>query len=106
MITMKKQPIEEVAVLEDREAHERLVRRERVREEIIEADDRDDQLGDDLRRAEPAELLAAVEHQLHAADAGGERQKAEPVELQMRLPLGLVHEHEQAEHGDDADRQG
>ena len=33
--------------------------------------------------AEPADLLAAVEHQLQRADADGERDEAEPVEAQV-----------------------
>jgi len=45
---MNTQAADEVAVLEDRELDERLCGRERMREEIIEADRGDDELGDDL----------------------------------------------------------
>jgi len=47
----------------------------------------------------------AIEHQLHAADAGRKRQKAEPIEAQMLIALGLVHERQEADHREDADRQ-
>ena len=64
MITMKKQAIRKLRSRKIAKRTNGSRRRQRVREEIVEADDRDDRLGDDLRRAEPAELLAAVEHQL------------------------------------------
>ena len=80
-------------------------RRQRMREEIIEADGRDDEFGDDLVGFQPAELLAAVERQLQRADRDRERGEAEPVEAQALVLLGLVHEDHEAEHGEDAERQ-
>ena len=74
-------------------------------EEIIEADHRDDRLDPDFLGAEPADLLAAVEQQLQRADADREREEPEPVEAQMLVALGLLHEQHHADHGDDADRQ-
>ena len=76
-----------------------------MREEIIEAGDRDDDLGDDFIGFQPAKLFAAVERDLHRADADGERAESEPVEAQVAIGFGLVHEHHQAEHGEDAERQ-
>ena len=63
-----------------------------MREEIVEADGRDDELGDDLVGFQPAELLAAVERELQRADGDRERGEAEPVEAQLEVLLGLVHE--------------
>ena len=63
-----------------------------MREEIVEAGDRDDDLGDDLVRFQPAQLLAAVERNLHRADSDRERGEAEPVEAKFRILLGFVHE--------------
>jgi hypothetical protein len=76
-----------------------------MREEIIETDRRDDELGDDLVGFQPAELLAAVERDLQRTDGDRERGKAEPVEAQLEILPGLVHEYQQAEHGEDAERQ-
>src|SRR5476651_2529975 len=74
-------------------------------EEIVEADRRYDGLDPDFAGTEPAYLLAAVEHELQRADADPQSDETGPVEAQMRLQFGLVHEGQQAEHGDDADRQ-
>ena len=76
-----------------------------MREEIIEADAGDDELGDDLVGFQPAELLAAVERQLQRSDRDRERGEAEPVEAQGLVLFGLVHEDHEAEHGEDAERQ-
>ena len=102
---MNTQPRDEVPVPEQRELDERLRRRQRVGEEIIEADACDDEFGDDLVGFQPAELLAAVERELQRADADCERGEAEPVEAQLRVLAGLVHEDDEAEHGEDAERQ-
>ena len=96
---------DEIPVLEHRKLDERFVGRERMREEIIKAGDRDDDLGDDFVGFQPAELLAAVERDLHRADADRERCESEPVEAQIAVSFGLVHEDHQAEHGEDAERQ-
>ncbi len=74
-------------------------------EEIIEPDRRDDELDHDLVGFEPAELLAAVEGQLQRADRDRERAEAEPVEAQIEILLGLVHEDDQAQHREEAERQ-
>ncbi len=76
-----------------------------MREEEVEADRRDDCLDDDLGGIEPADLLAAIEHQLQRADADRERDEAEPVEASFRVLGSLVHEDHEADHGEDADRQ-
>ena len=58
----------------------------------------DDDLADDLVGFEPAELFAAVERQLHRADADRERRESEPVEAQVAIGLlGFVHEDHQPE---------
>ena len=74
-------------------------------EEIIEADDGDDEFGDDLAGVEPVQLFAAVECDLQAADADRECRESEPVEAQLAILSGLVHENQQAEHGEDPERQ-
>ena len=102
---MNTQPRDEILVLEDRKLDEGPRGRERVREEVVEAGGGDDEFGDDLIGFEPAELLAAVERDLQAADADRERREAEPVEPHGVVFPGLVHEHQQAEHGEDAERQ-
>jgi hypothetical protein len=76
-----------------------------VGEEIVEADRRDDELGDDFVGLHPAELLAAVERDLQASDPDRQRGEAEPVEAQLHVLPGLIHEDEKAEHGEDAERQ-
>ena len=65
----------------------------------------DDELGDDLVGFQPAELLAAVERELQRADGDRKRGEAEPVEAQLEVLLRLVHEDDEAEHGEDAERQ-
>ncbi len=54
---------------------------------------------------EPAQLLAAVERELKRADRDRQRREAEPVEFEAEILLGLVHEDDQPEHGDGAERQ-
>ena len=80
MTTMNRQPAEKLRSRNSSKRMNGVCRRQRMREEEIEAGHRHDRFGDDLGRAEPAELLAAVEHQLQRADADRERGKAEPVE--------------------------
>ncbi len=74
-------------------------------EEEIEADDREDRFGDDFAGAEPAQILAAVEHHLQRADAERQRQEAEPRERHVAADRALGHEGGEAEHGQDAERQ-
>jgi hypothetical protein len=74
-------------------------------EEIVEAGDRDNHLDPDLAGAEPADLLAAVEQQLQRADADGKRQKPVPIETQMLMAFGFLHEQQHADDGANADRQ-
>src|SRR5207245_9940413 len=73
-------------------------------EEIIEADDGDDELGDDFIGFRPAELFAAVERELQRADADGQGGESEPVEAKVAILPGLVHEDQEAEHGVDYER--
>src|SRR4051794_27920714 len=73
--------------------------------EIIEARDRKDKLGDDFVGFHPAELLSAVKRDLQRADADRERREAKPVETQIEILPGLVHEYDEAEYGEDAERQ-
>ena len=61
-----------------------------VDEEEIEADDRQDRLGDDLAGVEPAHVLAAVEHHLQRADAERQRQEAEPGERHVAADRALA----------------
>jgi len=87
------------------ELHEGARCRQRMREEVIETDAGDDELGDDLVGFEPVELLAAVERELQRADADRERDEAEPVEPARVIQLGLVHEDDLAEHRQQPERQ-
>ena len=66
---------DEVPVLENLARNERLLRREHVDDEEIEPDARDDRFDDDLARAEPVLVGAAVEHELQRAEADAEQAK-------------------------------
>src|SRR4029079_3298155 len=96
---------DEIPVLEQGELDEGPVGRQRMREEIIETDAGDDELGDDLVGFEPAQLLATVERKLQRTDRDGKRGESEPVEAQLEILFCLVHEDDEAEHGEDAERQ-
>ena len=50
------------------------------------------------------DLFAAIEQQLQRTDADRQRSESEPVEAQVMLLRGVVHEDEHADHGQDADR--
>ena len=76
-----------------------------MRQEIVDADHRDDGLDDDLVRFEPADLLAAIERELQRADAGSQRKEAEPVELQAVVRRRLVHQEQDAERREQAEWQ-
>jgi hypothetical protein len=95
----------EIAVAEDLEAHERIVGRQRVGEEEIEARNREHEFGDDLGGGEPSNLFAAVEHDLQRPNADRKRHEPEPIEAPAVLRRRLVHENHQADHGQNADRQ-
>ena len=56
-------------------------------------------------RGEPVLVVAAVQHHLQRADAGAEHDEAEPVEAQMALAVGIVHEQQQPERRQQAERQ-
>ena len=62
-------------------------------------------LDDDLARGEPVLVVAAVQHHLQCTDPGAEYDEAEPIEAQMALVVGVVHEQQQAECGEQAERQ-
>ena len=64
---------------------------------VRQADGRDDEFSDDFIGFQPAELFAAVERDLQGPDADRERCKSEPVEAQIAILPGLVHEHQKAE---------
>ena len=76
-----------------------------VDDEEIEADNREHRFDDDLARAEPALVLAAIEHHLQRADAERQGQEAEPGEGLVAAGVALGHEGGEAEHGEDAERQ-
>ena len=48
--------------------------------EQIKAEAGEHGLDDDLPRREPVQVLAAVQHQLQGADAGGQYRETQPVE--------------------------
>ena len=58
----------EIAVAKHRRPHKRIIRSKHVNEEQIQSRGGNDRFDDDLAGAEPVELLAAVEHDLEAAD--------------------------------------
>ncbi len=61
------------------------LRGEGVDEEQVEGRGGDDRLDDDLAGAEPVELLAAVEQDLHGADRQAQGAEAEPIELRAGI---------------------
>ena len=73
--------------------------------EKIEAEPREHRLDHDLARAEPILLLAAVEHELQAADAEAEHEEAGPVEGQFGVAPRVGKEEREAGDGEHADRQ-
>src|SRR5216683_387803 len=74
-------------------------------DEQVEGDGGNRRLDPDLAGMEPVRQLAAIEQQLQRADADAEAGKAEKVEqLAMGRP-SVVDEDEDAERGDDPDRQ-
>ena len=81
---MKTRPAEKLRSSEDARVHEWPLGGEGVGQEQVEGEAGDGGLGDDLGRAEPVQLLAAVEHQLQRADRDAERDEAEPVERDVR----------------------
>ena len=100
---MKMRPITKLRSRKMSIGDEGVRRGERVGEEEVEGRGGHDRRQDDLVGIEPAQLLAAVEHELQGADADAERCKPEPVERQAAIALGLVHEGQQPERGGDAE---
>ncbi len=82
-----------VAVLQQREAHERLLAGEAVRAEHVDGDAGNQGRDDDLGALEPVEALAAREHQLGRGNAGREADEAEPIE--PRTGVGAAARQEQ-----------
>src|SRR5260370_30947873 len=74
-------------------------------DEQVEGNRGNRRIDQDLDGMEPVRDLASVEHQLQGADADAEAPEAEEVEqLALRRPP-VVDEDEDAERGDDPDRQ-
>ena len=84
---------------------ERLLGGEHVHDEQIECEARHHRLDHDLARAEPVELLAAVQHHLERAGREPQHGEAVPGEPELRPLRRLAHEQRDADHGEDAERQ-
>src|SRR5262249_16032277 len=95
----------EIYIAENARSDERVFGREHVDDEQIKPEHRQDQLGDDFGRAEPVELVAAVEHELERAEAEADHGEAGPVEAELRILSTVLHEQPQARHGEQAERQ-
>ena len=98
-------PDREVAVAEQVARQERVVVGHHVDQEHREGDARHQRLDDDLDRIEPVELLAAVEHELEAADGDGEQDEAQHVERPPPVVRGVAHQNQDAGSAQEADRQ-
>ena len=95
----------EIAVAEKRRPHKGLVRGEGMDEKQIERRGGDDRFDEDFAGTKPVELLAAVEQDLQRADGEAQGTEAEPVQLRTGVSLRLRQEGDDAEEGEDADRQ-
>ena len=75
----------EVAILEQSRRDERPPRGQHVHDEQIDTKAAEDCLDDDLSRAEPVLVLAAIQHHLDAADAQAEALRSLSVEPHPEL---------------------
>ncbi len=95
---------DEIAVLEQSRRDERLFRCHHVDDEEIAAERRNHRFDDDFRRTEPILAFAAVEHELHGAEAEAQKDEAQPVEFDALVPRMLLEEEHEAKDGEDAER--